>query len=211
MKVRLVLVDDHAIVREGLRTLLEVEGFEVVGEAGDAESAMPLIAELGPDVVLMDLLMPGMNGLDATRELVARHPHVRILVLSSATEELLVRQALEAGAWGYLPKEVGRAALGEAIRGIVGGQRMVHPEAERALRDGLRNLRGAPLEELTPREQSVLELLAEGRSNRQIGGRLNLTEGTVKGYVSTVLDKLGAQDRTEAVLFAQRVGLVMRS
>jgi DNA-binding NarL/FixJ family response regulator len=211
MTARLVLVDDHAIVREGLRTLLEVEGFEVVGEAGDAESAMPLIAELHPDVVLMDLLMPGMNGLDATRELVARHPDLRILVLSSATEELLVRQALDAGAWGYLPKEVGRVALGEAIRGIVEGRRMVHPEAERALKDGLRNLRGAPLEELTPREQSVLELLAEGRSNRQIGGRLGLTEGTVKGYVSTVLDKLGAQDRTEAVLFAQRVGLVMRS
>lgn len=208
--IRLVLVDDHAIVREGLRTILEAEGFEVVGEAADAETALELVPVVDPDVVLLDLLMPGMDGIEAIRRLRARDPNRKILMLTSATEDFAVREALAAGACGYVPKGVGRSELGGAIRAVASGATAFHPEAERALREGSHNLRGALLEELTSRERSVLELLAIGRSNRQIGLRLGLTEGTVKGYVSTILDKFGAQDRTEAVVFAQRLGLVRR-
>lgn len=207
-EIRLFIVDDHAIVREGLRTLLEGEGFEVVGEAGDGESALELIPALSPDVVLLDLLLPGINGLEVARRLLAVEPSAQVVILTSATEDLAVHEAADAGAIGFLPKEVGREELGAAIRAAAAGRRSWHPSAERVLREGTQNLRGAPLEELTPRERSVLELLAEGRSNRQIALRLGLTEGTVKGYVSAILDKLGAQDRTAAVVFARRIGLV---
>ena len=201
--IRLMLVDDHEIVREGLRTLLEQEdGLEVVGEAEDGESALRLVAERRPDVVLMDVMMPGMGGIEATRRLCAlpTPPALpRILMLTSLADESAIREAVAAGALGYLMKDVSRADLVRAVRDAARDRPTLHPEAQRIL---MKRPERTPLDDLTPRERSVLDLVAEGKSNRQIANRLGLTEGTVKGYVSILLDKLGVQDRTQAALLA---------
>jgi len=203
--VRVLLVDDHAIVREGLRALLEEEGgFAVAGEAADGERAVAAAHELAPDVILMDLLMPGVDGLEALRRIRAADSEARVLVLTSAQDDRAVRQAIDAGAVGFLFKDVSRRDLVRAVRDAAAGRPTLHPEAQRVL---MKRPERSPLDELTPRERSVLELIAQGRSNRQIALRLELTEGTVKGYVSTILDKLGVQDRTGAALFAVRHGL----
>jgi DNA-binding NarL/FixJ family response regulator len=203
--VRVLLVDDHAIVREGLRALLEEEGgFAVAGEAADGERAVAAARELAPDVILMDLLMPGVDGLEALRRIRATDPEARVLVLTSAQDDRAVRQAIDAGAVGFLFKDVSRRDLVRAVRDAAAGRPTLHPEAQRVL---MKRPERSPLDELTPRERTVLELIAQGRSNRQIALRLELTEGTVKGYVSTILDKLGVQDRTGAALFAVRHGL----
>ena len=201
--VRLLLVDDHEIVREGLRTLLEQEeGIEVVGEGEDGEQAIRLAATLLPDVVLMDVLMPGIGGIEATRRLAELPSSPRVLVLTSVAEESAIREAIAAGALGYLMKDVSRYDLVRAIRDAAKNRPTFDPEALRVL---MRKPEPSPLADLTPRELSVLELLAEGRSNRQIGDRLKLTEGTVKGYVSILLGKLEVQDRTQAALLAVRL------
>ncbi|MGE0640104.1 MAG: response regulator [Thermoanaerobaculia bacterium] len=198
--VRLLLVDDHEIVREGLRTLLEQEdGIEVVGEGEDGEQAIRLARSLEPDVVLMDVLMPGIGGIEATRRLAELPAPPRVLVLTSVAEESAIREAIAAGALGYLMKDVSRHDLVRAIRDAARNRPTLDPEAQRVL---MRKPEPSPLAGLTPRELSVLELVAEGRSNRQIGNRLGLTEGTVKGYVSILLDKLSVQDRTQAALLA---------
>lgn len=201
--LRLMLVDDHEIVREGLRTLLEQEeGIEVVGEAEDGESAVRLAAERRPDVVLMDVMMPGMGGIEATRRLLALpSPPAppRVLMLTSLADEAAIREAVAAGAMGYLMKDVSRLELVRAVRDAARDRPTLHPEAQRIL---MRRPEKSPLDDLTPRERSVLDLVAEGKSNRQIANRLGLTEGTVKGYVSILLDKLGVQDRTQAALLA---------
>jgi len=196
----LLLVDDHAIVREGLRTLLEQEeDLEVVGEAEDGEAALRLAAAYHPDVVLMDVIMPGMGGIEAARRLLALPHPPRVLVLTSLVEEGAIREAVAAGAMGYLMKDVSRAELVRALRDAARGRPTLHPEAQRIL---MKRPDKSPLDGLTPRERSVLDLVAEGKSNRQIANRLGLTEGTVKGYVSILLDKLGVQDRTQAALLA---------
>lgn len=204
--IRLMLVDDHEIVREGLRTLLEQEeDLEVVGEAEDGESAVRLAAERHPDVVLMDVMMPGMGGIEATRRLLALpSPPAppRVLMLTSLAEEAAIREAVAAGAMGYLMKDVSRAELVRAVRDAARDRPTLHPEAQRIL---MKRPEKSPLDDLTPRERSVLDLVAEGKSNRQIANRLGLTEGTVKGYVSILLDKLGVQDRTQAALLAVRL------
>ena len=201
--LRLMLVDDHEIVREGLRTLLEQEeGIEVVGEAEDGESAVRLAAERRPDVVLMDVMMPGMGGIEATRRLLALpSPPAppRVLMLTSLADEAAIREAVAAGAMGYLMKDVSRLELVRAVRDAARDRPTLHPEAQRIL---MRRPEKSPLDDLTPRERSGLDLVAEGKSNRQIANRLGLTEGTVKGYVSILLDKLGVQDRTQAALLA---------
>ena len=201
--LRLMLVDDHEIVREGLRTLLEQEeDIAVVGEAEDGESAVRMAAERRPDVVLMDVMMPGMGGIEATRRLLALpSPPAppRVLMLTSLAEEAAIREAVAAGAMGYLMKDVSRAELVRAVRDAARDRPTLHPEAQRIL---MKRPEKSPLDDLTPRERSVLDLVAEGKSNRQIANRLGLTEGTVKGYVSILLDKLGVQDRTQAALLA---------
>ena len=201
--LRLLLVDDHEIVREGLRTLLEQEDdLEVVGEAGDGEAALRLAAELHPDVVLMDVMMPGMGGIEATRRLLALpSPPAppRVLMLTSLAEEGAIREAVAVGAMGYLMKDVSRSELVRAVIDAARDRPTLHPEAQRIL---MKRPEKSPLDDLTPRERSVLDLVAEGKSNRQIANRLGLTEGTVKGYVSILLDKLGVQDRTQAALLA---------
>lgn len=208
--VRVLIVDDHEIVREGLRTVLRQEkDVEVVGEAGDGERAFALARSLAPDVVLMDLVMPGMDGLEALKRIRLACPHTQVVVLTNLASDQTVRDAIASGAVGYLLKDVMKSELMQAIRNAQLGRPSLHPEAQRHLMrrvstPGERSL----ADDLTPRERTVLERIAHGRSNKQIASELQLTEGTVKGYVSAVLDKLGVDDRTQAALYAVKHGLV---
>ena len=207
--IRVLIVDDHEIVREGLRTLLTEEpDIEVVGEASDGEEGVSLTFALRPDVVLMDLVMPKVNGIEAMRRL--QHPDANwhVLVLTSFAEDDKVRGALEVGAVGYILKDVLKTELIQAIHAAAAGQPYLHREAQRSLIQYV----AAPTQsssqiELTPREQDVLRLLSRGRSNKEIAQELHITEGTVKGHVSIILAKLGVSDRTQAALFAVRHGL----
>ena len=211
--IRLLIVDDHAIVREGLRTLLgEVPDLDLVGEAADGPAAIAVAAAVQPDVILLDLMLPGMNGIEVTRRILATQPACRIVVLTSFADDQNVLAAMQAGAAGYLLKDVLRADLVQAIRQAAQGEPALHPEAQRRLVEHLtRSARAqageADLAQLTERERDVLGLIARGFSNRQIADSLHITEGTVKGHVSNVLSKLHLQDRTQAALFAVRHGL----
>jgi two-component system, NarL family, response regulator LiaR len=207
--IRILLVDDHAIVREGLRTLLAEEpDIEVVGEAANGREAIALTAEHKPHVVLMDLVMPEMDGITATRRIHQQYPASHVLVLTSFTEDQQVRDAIQAGAIGYLLKDVLKQELLRAIHAAAQGEPTLHPEAQRHL---MRQVTTADppslLETLTNRELDVLRLIAQGQSNKEIAARLHLTEGTVKGYVSAILAKLDVADRTQAALYAVRHGL----
>lgn len=209
--IRLLLVDDHGIVREGLRALLDDgEGFVIVGEAGNGDEACDAVRRLQPDIVLMDLKMPGMAASDAIRVIRATAPSVKVIALTSYAEDGQVREIMAAGAAGYILKDVTKSDFVTALRTVAGGQTWLHPLAQRSLVEQLRNRQADPLALLTQRERSVLELIARGMSNRQIGDELHLTEGTVKGYVSTILAKLKLEDRTQAALFAVQRGLGRR-
>ncbi|MGH2918481.1 MAG: response regulator [Solirubrobacteraceae bacterium] len=212
--IRVLIADDHAVVRQGLRTFLELqEDIEVVGEAADGEQALVAAAELEPDVVLMDLVMPKLGGIAAIERLRERVPAARVLVLTSFLDEDKVLPAVRAGAAGYLLKDVAPAELVRAIRTVDGGDSQLHPAvAARVLRelsegggDGARSDRH---EELTAREREVLALLARGRANKAIAFELGVAEKTVKTHVGNILGKLGLSDRTQAALYAVREGLV---
>ena len=208
--VRVLIVDDHQIVREGLRTVLAQEKeVEVVGEAPDGERAIAQARLLAPDVVLMDLVMPGMGGLEALARIREACPGSQVVVLTNVASDQTVRDAIANGAVGYLLKDVLKGELLQAIRNANLGRPSLHPEAQRHL---MRRVTAPPerhpADELTPREKTVLERIARGRSNKQIASELQLTEGTVKGYVSAILDKLGVEDRTQAALYAVRHKLV---
>ncbi len=207
--IRVLIVDDHEIVREGLRTLLSEErDIEIVAEAARGEQALVLAAAHRPEVILLDMVMPGIGGLETIRRLRAAGSKAAVIVLTSFVEDAMVRQALEAGALGYLLKDVSGSELLRALRGAKDGHPALHPEAQRLLMQRLTAPKTAsPLDELTPREKSVLAEIARGRSNKQIAKELHLSEGTVKGYVSAVLSKLGVEDRTQAALLAVREGL----
>jgi DNA-binding NarL/FixJ family response regulator len=206
--IRLMLVDDHAIVREGLRALLDDEqNFTIVGEAANGDEACKVVGRIQPDIVLMDLKMPGMTASDAIRMIRAAHPHVKVVALTSYADDSQVRDIVAAGAQGYILKDVTKSDFISALRTVASGQTWLHPQAQRSLVDQLRHRQPDPFALLTQRERSVLALIARGRSNRQISEELNLTEGTVKGYVSTVLAKLKLEDRTQAALFAVQHGL----
>ncbi len=208
--VRLLLVDDHAIVREGLRALLDdTEEIAIVGEASNGDEAVSASLALKPDVVLIDLKMPGLRASEAIRRIRADLPATQVLVLTSYVEEGQVQEVMGHGALGYVLKDIAKAELVRAIRTVAAGQPWLDAEAQRSLLAQLRKPAVAdPLAELTERERSVLELIAQGRSNKQIGRTLHLTEGTIKGYVSSILSKLGLEDRTQAALFAVRHGVV---
>jgi DNA-binding NarL/FixJ family response regulator len=203
--ISVLIVDDHPVVRQGLRVLLEVQdGIEVVGEAGDGPAALALAAEQKPDVILLDLKLPGLDGLAVLAELRARQGHqARILVLTSATDPVAAGQAMRGGAAGVLYKDVDPDALVRAIRAVHDGHLLLAPEAAGTLlQPATGQNRG--LDALTAREREVLAELAKGRSNREIARALNVAEKTVKAHVSSVLAKLGVQDRTQAALFAVR-------
>jgi DNA-binding NarL/FixJ family response regulator len=207
--IRILIVDDHQIVREGLRTLLgEVTDVEVVGEAGDGQQALEEARRLQPDVVLMDLVMPRMGGIEALTRFRDEGIPGAVLVLSSFIEEHLVREAVAGGAIGYLLKDASKSDLIHAIRAAADGRPTLHPEAQRLLMQRVsRPPPPSALAPLTPRERSVLELVAQGQSNKRIASSLHLSEGTIKGYVSSILGKLQVTDRTQAALLAVREGL----
>lgn len=204
--ITVLLVDDHQVVREGLRAFLDVQpDLAVIGEAADGLTAVALVTELCPDVVLLDLKMPGMDGLAVLRELHARQDPARVLVLTSYTEPRSVVSALRAGAAGFLDKDVAPAALAHGVRAVHSGQLLLQPEMAAALLAA-----GATpdrLTDLTPREHDVLVEIARGRSNREIARVLVLSEKTVKTHVSSILAKLGVSDRTQAALLAAKLGL----
>ncbi len=205
--IRILLVDDHAVVREGVRALLEQRpGMRIVGEAGSAGDALARIEALAPDVVVMDMKMPGMPAIEAIAEIRRRLPSCNVLVFTSYAEDSQVRDALAAGATGYLLKDTLGDDLVRAVREVAAGHAWLHPQAQRQMLDWMRRPPSG-IDALTAREHTVLVLLAEGLSNKLIARRLDLTEGTVKGYVSQVLDKLGVADRTQAALLAHREGL----
>jgi DNA-binding NarL/FixJ family response regulator len=209
MTIRLLIVDDHEIVREGLITLLSEENtFEIVGQAANGLEAGRLAANLQPDVILLDLMMPEMDGLEAIRRIRQVSPGSQILVLTSFTGDRHIQSAIEAGAIGYLLKDVLKPDLVRAIRAAARGEPALHPEAQRFL---MRQMNASktptPLASLTEREREVLRLIAAGQSNKEIAATLHLTEGTVKGYVSAILDKLDLADRTQAALYALKHGL----
>jgi DNA-binding NarL/FixJ family response regulator len=206
---RVLLVDDHAIVREGLRALLDQsESLQIVGEAADATEALELTRRLRPDVVLMDLKMPGLPAADAIRTIRAQYPATQVLVLTSYAEDRQVEEVLRAGALGYVLKNIAATDLVRAIATVAGGEVWLQAEAQSSLVHRMRRPADlSPLALLTDRERSVLRLLAKGMSNRDIGRALHLTEGTVKGYVSNLLAKLKLEDRTQAALLAVRLGV----
>lgn len=207
MAIRILLVDDHSVVRQGLRLFLKFEPeLEVVGEASDGVEALRLARELKPDVVLMDLLMPVMDGIAATAVIRRELPETEVLALTSVLEDASVVGAVRAGAIGYLLKDTQAEALCQAIKAAAAGQVQLTPKAAARLMQAV----SAPEspEALTERETEVLRLLAQGYSNKQIARSLNNTEQTIKSHVSRILSKLGVQSRTQATLYAIRVGLV---
>lgn len=208
-RVRVMLVDDHAIVREGLQTLLEEEPeIEIVGSAVNGAQAVRLAAQLQPDVILMDLVMPEMDGITATRHLHDQGHPARVLVLTSFADDQKVRDAIQAGAVGYLLKDVLKPDLLRAIFNAMQGRSTLHPDVQQMLMQQSASRAEPQLyQSLTEREMSVLRLIAQGRSNKEIAATLFLTEGTVKGYISTIFDKLGVEDRTQAALYAVKHGL----
>ncbi len=205
--IRILLVDDHAVVREGVRALLEQhDDMRIVGEAGDGDDALRQLAALAVDVVVLDMKMPGTAAVDVIARLRKHHPGCHVLVFTSYAEDSQVRDALDAGATGYLLKDTLQGDLVRAVREVAAGRAWLHPQAQRQMLDWMRRP-PSPVDALTARERSVLVLMARGRSNKLIARELDLTEGTVKGYVSQVLDKLGVADRTQAALLAHREGL----
>ena len=206
--IRIILVDDHAIVREGVRAVLDEHAdFCVVGEFSNGAEAIAAAAAIAPDVALVDLKMPGLTAPETIRGLLAQVPGLRVLVFTSFGEDALIRATLDAGATGYLLKDALQHDLVNAIRSVASGEAFLAPAAQRQLMELLRKPQGSR-ETLTARESDVLRLIAQGLSNKQIGNRLHLTEGTVKGYVSQILSKLHLDDRTQIALYAVRNGLV---
>jgi len=215
--IRIVLVDDEQMVRQGLRMILESEdGFEVVGEAGDGAAAVDQVTRLDPDVVLMDIQMPGMNGLDATRRIVAlgREDSSRVLVLTTFDLDEYVYEALRAGASGFLLKRTPAEDLVAGVRVVAAGEALLSPSVTKRLigefarRPSSEKPSPTALDELTEREREVLGLIAHGLSNREIAEKLFLSEGTVKTHIKRIFFKLDLRDRTQAVILAYNIGLV---
>jgi DNA-binding NarL/FixJ family response regulator len=216
-RVRVLLVDDQALFREGLATLLGLNPLiEIVGEAADGETAVSEYRRLRPEVVLMDLRMPGISGVEATRRILAGHPSARVLVLTTFEEDEEVFAAVRAGAAGYLLKASPSEKLVEAIRTVAAGGSALQPSVAAkvmsefnrlAAREERRTVQPLP-EPLSARELAVLEALADGLSNKEIATRLGIAEGTVKNHMTNVLGKLGVLDRTQAALRARELGLI---
>ena len=211
--IRVLICDDQQVVRRGLRAILEnAVDIEVVGEAADGAQALDLAAQAKPDVVLMDLKMPNMNGVQATQRIRSQHPEVRVLVLTTYDADEWVVDAIRNGASGYLLKDTPQEALLDAVRGTAAGSTHVDPAVAGKLFNQIARQTVAPdssiAEALNDREREVLRLLARGLANADIAQRLHLSEGTVRNYVSTIFSKLDVTDRTQAAVLALRYGLV---
>ncbi len=212
--ITVLIVDDHEVVRRGIRAYIEtVTEFHVVGEAASGEEAIELARDLIPDVVLMDLILPGIDGVEATRQIKKHSPRTQIVVLTSYHEDEHIFPALKAGATAYILKDIRMDRLTEALLKAVNGEVILHPHVAARV---LQNIRGAsedetnPYTELSERELEVLKLLANGLSNSRIAEQLFISESTVKGHISNILSKLHVADRTQAAVFAWREGIVRR-
>jgi two-component system response regulator NreC len=212
-RIRVLVVDDHTLLRDGITALLQLApDMEVVGEAGDGKEALLKVRDLKPDVVLMDLEMPVMDGLEASRQICARYPEVAVLVLSQYQDADHVLDAIDAGVRGFVNKNAASAELAAAIRSVHGGESFLSPAAARLLigrvRRGERRLREDPYDELTPREKEILKLIAEGKTTRQIAEALVISPKTVEGHRTRLMAKLGVHDRVELVKYAVRRGII---
>jgi NarL family two-component system response regulator LiaR len=208
--IRVLVADDHAVVRQGLRTFLALQdGVEVVGDVADGGAAIAAVHEHAPDVVLMDLVMPGMDGVEAIRRIAQERPATRVIALTSFLDDDKVFPAVRAGAAGYLLKDVGPQELVRAIRTVYGGEALLHPAVAARLMEEVAGggHAGGAGAKLTSRERQVLAEITRGRSNKRIALELGIAEATVKIHVSNVLRKLGVADRTQAALHAVREGL----
>jgi two-component system response regulator DegU len=209
--IRLLLADDHRMLRESLRRTLTEEGFDVVGEASDGDEAVRLASELRPDVVLMDVTMPDVGGIEATRRLQASHPEIRVVMLTMHADESVVTDALRAGAVGYLVKDCSTDEIAEAIK-IAAGEESLSAELAGAMLVEVRRIDPEPAEEsdqvVTKREIEVLQLIADGCSTPEVAEQLFISQKTVKNHLASIYHKLDARDRTQAVLQAVRMGIV---
>jgi two-component system, NarL family, response regulator DegU len=212
-EIRVLIAEDQALMRDGLRTILELEpGFRVVGTAADGAEAVQLAQRLRPDVVLMDVQMPHLDGVQATAQLAAALPAARVIILTTFDYDAYVFEGIKAGARGYLLKDTPAAELLAAIRQVHAGESIVQPSVAARLIAEFGRQRGQPPqpegESLSEREREILRLISDGLSNREIGAQLALAEGTVKNYVSSILDKLHAANRTQAARLAREQGLI---
>jgi DNA-binding NarL/FixJ family response regulator len=208
VSIRVFLLDDHELVREGLRAVLEATGeIEVVGEAGTAEAALQRIPQSATQVAVLDVRLPDGNGVEVCRDVRARNPEIRCLMLTSFADDEALFQSIMAGASGYVLKQIRGADLLDAIRRVAAGQSLLDPAITAQVLERLRrgNEEDERLAHLTPQERNILELIAEGLTNRQIAERVHLAEKTVKNYVSNLLAKLGMERRTQAAVYAARI------
>jgi DNA-binding NarL/FixJ family response regulator len=214
MNIRVVVADDHTIIRSGLRMLLEREtGFEVVGEASDGRQAVELAESLKPDVIMLDIGMPNLNGIEATRQIVQKLPRTRVVVLSMHSDESYVLKALKSGARGYLLKDSAESDILNAIRAVSEGKAYFSPEISKMLVDDyMRQMQQRGVEDsyelLTAREREILQLLAEGKSNKDISSALNLSPYTVETHRGNILQKLNLHSLPELILYAVRKGVI---
>jgi len=210
--VTLVIVDDHALVRRGIRAFLETQpDLEVCGEAASGEEAVRLAVQMAPDVILMDLVMPGLDGVEATRQIKQASPRTQVIILTSYHEDEHIFPAIRAGALSYLLKDIRPEELADAVRKAAAGEAILHPQvAARLVQEVQGNRQGpaSPFAELSEREMEVLHLIAAGLSNMEIAEQLVVSDKTVKSHVSNILAKLHLADRTQAAVFAWRAGLV---
>jgi NarL family two-component system response regulator LiaR len=204
--IRVLVADDHAVVRQGLRTFLELqEDIEVVADAADGRQALDAVAEHEPDVVLMDLVLPEVDGVEAIRRIVSERPRIRVIALTSFLDDDKLFPAVRAGAAGYLLKDIEPAELVKAIRTVHAGEGLLHPAVAARLMEEVAAAGGPGTpDSLTPREREVVALIARGRSNKRIALELGISEKTVKTHVSSILGKLGLTDRTQVALHAVR-------
>jgi two-component system, NarL family, response regulator NreC len=208
-RIRILLADDHAVVRQGFKMILDAQpDMEIVGEAGNGREAVELIEKLKPDVVVMDVAMPELNGIEATRRVAGSVPHARVVALSMHKDSVYVREVLRAGARGYLLKDSGAGDLVSAVRAVARGEGYLSPAVSNAVLDDYRRHVTNPIDLLTSREREVLQMLAEGRTNKEIATILNLSVYTVDAHRGRIMEKLNLHSINELVRFAVRNGLI---